>query len=648
MIPTIDPRAGAPRLVSLLLVLGLSAIFFPACASAPRVDEVKAVTLCANGRCAPVGAAFPRPRVLGGVYRLLKESERAPYRICEADPDSRRCKHKSISMFIQGGPIPGVGSMKQGKVTETEISPETGEVFYTVSTSLTFIGVPLVTTSHKSRIHLASDTRIVLMEDDYYTNWMAVGNQVMSFNLAVDYINLDKGEIGGYYGWASTGIGMGKGSGYLIMDFPAKMAAGDDWLETPETVAMAPAASQATGFVEDEKAMARETAPPPSQAQKRPGPAPAVSRRPPAPAAAAAEGAADQSQATELPELKRMRDEIASQERKLEAQRKAAELEREQARLRLARLQAELARKKAEAQKEAAARIEAELKLQAARARMEAAARERTETELARTRDKMAAEARRRKEAERQKAAAYRAGFGHYTALVIGNDDYRSLPGLQTAVSDAAAVARILEAQYGFQVQVLKNATRSAVMMALSGLRRRLTEKDNLLIYYAGHGWLDPEADEGYWLPVDAVRDNEVNWISNASITTYLKAMRAKHVMVVADSCYSGKLVRGFSVRQKGADPMAYLTKMAAKRARVVLASGGLEPVADSGGKGNHSVFASAFMSVLQENASVLDGTTLFSRIRRPVMVNSEQTPQYADIRNAGHDGGDFIFIKQR
>lgn len=48
-----------------------------------------------------------------------------------------------------------------------------------------------------------------------------------------------------------------------------------------------------------------------------------------------------------------------------------------------------------------------------------------------------------------------------------------------------------------------------------------------------------------------------------------------------------------------------------------------------------------------RENDSVMDGTTLFSRLRRPVMVNSDQTPQYADIRNAGHDGGDFIFIKK-
>ncbi len=119
--------------------------------------------------------------------------------------------------------------------------------------------------------------------------------------------------------------------------------------------------------------------------------------------------------------------------------------------------------------------------------------------------------------------------------------------------------------------------------------------------------------------------------------------MLAKHVLVVADSCYSGKLVRGLRIEERTPD---YITLMFRKKARLVLASGGLEPVSDSGGKGNHSVFASAFIDALRENTGVMDGTELFSKIRRPVMLNSDQTPEYADIRKAGHDGGDFIFIR--
>jgi hypothetical protein len=62
--------------------------------------------------------------------------------------------------------------------------------------------------------------------------------------------------------------------------------------------------------------------------------------------------------------------------------------------------------------------------------------------------------------------------------------------------------------------------------------------------------------------------------------------------------------------------------------------------------KGTHSVFASALIEALNENQGVLDATLLFSQIRRPVMVNTDQTPEYSDIRKAGHDGGDFLFVR--
>jgi hypothetical protein len=233
--------------------------------------------------------------------------------------------------------------------------------------------------------------------------------------------------------------------------------------------------------------------------------------------------------------------------------------------------------------------------------------------------------------------------FGDYHALVIGNDNYTSMRKLQTARSDARAVAAVLEKGYGFRVRLLQDATRSQILGSMAWLRRELGPRDNLLIYYAGHGILDAEADEGFWLPVDAERQNEANWIANADISRTLKAMSAKHVLVVADSCFSGKLLRGVQVTIPS---HGYLARIAQKRARVALASGGLEPVEDSSGNDNRSPFASAFLNALEENQSVMDGTQLFDRIRQPVMLNSDQTPEYANIRKAGHDGGDFLFVR--
>lgn len=233
--------------------------------------------------------------------------------------------------------------------------------------------------------------------------------------------------------------------------------------------------------------------------------------------------------------------------------------------------------------------------------------------------------------------------LGTYHALVIGNNEYHDIKKLHTAVSDAQAISALLQDKYRFQTRLLLNATRANILRAINDYRRRLGPRDNLIIYYAGHGWLDTDADQGYWLPVDATEKDPTNWISNGSITDALRAMEAKHVLVIADSCYSGKLSRGINVRVKTKN---YYKKISEKKARTVMASGGLEPVADEGGKGAHSVFASALIEALDENQGVIDATSLFSQIRRPVMVNTDQTPEYSDIRKAGHDGGDFLFFR--
>jgi peptidoglycan hydrolase-like protein with peptidoglycan-binding domain len=234
--------------------------------------------------------------------------------------------------------------------------------------------------------------------------------------------------------------------------------------------------------------------------------------------------------------------------------------------------------------------------------------------------------------------------FGRYYAVVIGNNSYRSLPRLNTAVGDAKAVAAVLEQAYGFQVSLLTDATEEAIVGEFARLRRTLTPEDNLLVYYAGHGWYDEEAERGYWLPTDAVEDNQSNWISNADITDMLKTLRAKHVLVVADSCYSGTLTRGLSIATKGP---AYYQAVIDRRARTALTSGGLEPVLDAGG-GGHSVFAKAFLDALEGNPGILDGESLFQQVREQVLLNAEQTPEYGNIRLAGHDGGDFLFVRQQ
>jgi tetratricopeptide (TPR) repeat protein len=232
--------------------------------------------------------------------------------------------------------------------------------------------------------------------------------------------------------------------------------------------------------------------------------------------------------------------------------------------------------------------------------------------------------------------------YGGYHALIIGVQDYQFLTKLQMARNDAKAVGDILKNDYHYAVTLLDNPTRKEILLALGKMRRTLTNTDNLLIYYAGHGWLDEEADEGYWLPINAAKDNDIEWLSLNSVISAARAIPAKHIMIVADSCFSGKLTRGLQIQMKSVD---HHSKMATRKARVVLTSGGLEPVLDAGG-GSHSVFAAVFLDILQQNRGVLDGTTLFAQLRREVMLKASQAPEYADIRKAGHEGGDYLFIR--
>jgi hypothetical protein len=237
--------------------------------------------------------------------------------------------------------------------------------------------------------------------------------------------------------------------------------------------------------------------------------------------------------------------------------------------------------------------------------------------------------------------------LGRYNSLIIGNNTYHNITPLKSAVNDARAIAELLTKDYGFNNTLLLNATREQIIGTLDKLRRDLKGDDNLLIYYAGHGVLDTDTDRGYWLPVDAKSSTRANWISNTEITDALKAFRARHVLVVADSCYSGALLRSVRVKSKAStDSDEYVSRMALKKSRTVLTSGGVEPVLDRGG-GKHSVFAKVFMNVLRENKGIIDGESLFSMLRRQVVLNSSQTPEYSDVRFAGHEGGDFLFVRR-
>jgi hypothetical protein len=244
--------------------------------------------------------------------------------------------------------------------------------------------------------------------------------------------------------------------------------------------------------------------------------------------------------------------------------------------------------------------------------------------------------------------------LGRYYAVVIGNNQYAAYPKLSSAANDAQKVADVLKRKYGFQVQVLLNANRLEMLTALNAMREALKPEDNLLVYFAGHGEIDA-GQEGYWLPVDAQKGNSATWVSNRSISDILNTMNARHVMVVADSCYSGSMTRAsvpvFNSALSEQQWNAWVKTMTASRSRTALTSGGLAPVPDSSG-GANSLFARAFVTALEDNSQLIEGQKLFREVTATLAAAATesaiiQVPEYAPIKFSGHEAGEF-FLKPR
>ena len=247
--------------------------------------------------------------------------------------------------------------------------------------------------------------------------------------------------------------------------------------------------------------------------------------------------------------------------------------------------------------------------------------------------------------------------FGKYYALVIGVETYDNISNLDTPVNDINAIAEVLKNKYGFSVQKVINADNISIMEAINNLNEQLDEEDNLLIFFAGHGirLQNENLESGYWLPTNAdAPPRDTNWISNEFITRHLSRIKAKRVLVVADSCYAGLLSSSPDLLMLGADQnnIEFLKYKANKRSRLLLTSGGDEPVLDSAGN-KHSIFASAFIDTLKNNNDIMTGPQLYKAVQARVIKEStkaefKQEPEYKAIKGAGHEVGEFFFVPKQ
>ena len=240
--------------------------------------------------------------------------------------------------------------------------------------------------------------------------------------------------------------------------------------------------------------------------------------------------------------------------------------------------------------------------------------------------------------------------FGKYYALMIGNSKYydQRFDQLVTPQNDVRRLEDILRKRYNFKVITVTNGTHDQIIDALFKLSNDLKESDNLLIYYSGHGELKEENQVGYWVPIDGKYGDVRKWFSNRELISYIDIIKARHVMIIADSCYAGTLAMSsivtFDVNMSIEDRERLIRILTTKRSRSVLAAGGLNPVPEIR-DGKYSMFAKALVEALEKNEGLMEGKQLHNLVAAQVLRASEgrTLPQYAYLN--GHEAAEFFFV---
>ncbi|MEL7001322.1 MAG: caspase family protein, partial [Bacteroidota bacterium] len=136
-----------------------------------------------------------------------------------------------------------------------------------------------------------------------------------------------------------------------------------------------------------------------------------------------------------------------------------------------------------------------------------------------------------------------------YHALIIGVNQYNDedITDLDNPISDGQKLSNTLESFYNFKkenITFLKSPGRTEILDEMEKLSKELDDKDNLLIFYGGHGIWDEALEQGYWLPADATIDSKSKWISNSTIRDYIRSINTRHTLLISDACFSGGLLK--------------------------------------------------------------------------------------------------------
>jgi hypothetical protein len=243
---------------------------------------------------------------------------------------------------------------------------------------------------------------------------------------------------------------------------------------------------------------------------------------------------------------------------------------------------------------------------------------------------------------------------GVYHALIIANQNYQRVADLSTPRRDAEALKTVLTNQYNFapeRVYTLFDGTRAQMEAEIDRLTEKVGPNDSVLIYFAGHGYQDlAHGGTGYWIPVDGKNETEpdhrTSWVTGVVVSDYVRKLKARHVLLISDSCFAGTFAQRGTDTDGFAATAAFALQKAGRNSRRAITSGDLEPVSDGGADG-HSIFAYHLLRALREQPGMyLTAEQLYKDVFQPVSSAAPQTPQYFVMADNDR-GGDFVFVRK-
>ena len=129
--------------------------------------------------------------------------------------------------------------------------------------------------------------------------------------------------------------------------------------------------------------------------------------------------------------------------------------------------------------------------------------------------------------------------------LLIANcnfPDYPSLSPLATPDNDVTALQNALKdrSKGGFDLETVKNSKSNDLRLKIDSVMRQSAQSDGLaLIYYSGHGTLDPSG-RLYLATYDSRENTYVLSVGVHEILTSVRQHGPKRVVILLDCCYSG------------------------------------------------------------------------------------------------------------